>query len=1001
MSSFEKNISTGERTIAGDVDALVGLQLTSNGQHKIQVMQHAWVPWLVFSDQWNAANSYNLSLLSDLAYRSQKARNDGVPVDSESKDIFNFFRDDLAQKKSRIYPDGDFPLLTRSVRRGDHFQDLRFWDAGVIQPDGSGNSDPQAFAVRSRDQILISVRGTSELVDWLSDARFAMRPFTEGPRPANTATERPLQVHTGFHENFGILKPHIDAYLGEHLALDTPIDGRTQRDVILCGHSLGGATALLLAAYIRSHYSPRVMLYTYGMPRVGEEPFAAHYDPETGTEPIYHFRHVHHQDLVTRVPPRWGSHPMVELLLTQNSSPGLIETLDGDRVPYAHHGHLVYLPPSSNPVSVPTLSYRLTDLVNFEEYFVPGIDQEGVVNRAISKISGAFTDEDEALNNEDHDLYVRNAREKESMYWLTAYADVNAASHHASERQWNRVVSEITEALGKGMLHYIPNANAIQETAHRILDHFMVEYSEVVRRGLVKQIESVLDEEGTLAEQIYNRQTERQRLTQRIRRIQEDLDTELELRRLQRLPDVETRIRSRGHYRNEFGVQAAEGTVVIVLDVAKVDNDVLVMLDATSLFESSRSNTARADTVGADESPIRWVRVSAEQVRAAQAEAGAEEARIVLLLDDAGSDHRTSGPLADAGSMPKDASMPEDARPIPESAEDPTSMDGLGGMFATQPGVVFKRIGMPGLSGVIPVGHPVTPEHVTVDAYEYDAARRFVLNEHGALAAPRHEDAEADIERLSNRISEFRSMLEDEREALHRQTLSTAEIRIEKGNYYRKHGPLNMGEGTVVVDVDLPTDWLQRTGQPAFTDVFVCVDPSPLVEDARPTWIRVTAAQLRAARQEVRQEGQADVGTEPVTLTVLLDESTCPTDTPVGREYQCKQVFADQPGVVMKHATVPGLADAIPYGERLGPGDVRASVYLYDADARLEHLDRINELREQLAEAVNQRTALYPYEDLFDYLPPLRAYEDSDPAETSRQVFRSFLDEISEAEQEK
>ena len=157
----ENHISSGDRPISGDLDSLNGLQLTSNAQHTIHIVEQSWIPWIVFSDQWNAANAHNLALLSTLSYADQLADEKGfIPRTGEpgkGQAIADFFEQSLHAQESRSVPGTrSLPLLTRSVRRGDHFQDLRFWDAGVIQPDGPANTDPQAVAVRSRDHILRS-----------------------------------------------------------------------------------------------------------------------------------------------------------------------------------------------------------------------------------------------------------------------------------------------------------------------------------------------------------------------------------------------------------------------------------------------------------------------------------------------------------------------------------------------------------------------------------------------------------------------------------------------------------------------------------------------------------------------------------------------------------------------------------------------------------------------------------------------------------------------------
>jgi predicted lipase len=169
--------------------------------------------------------------------------------------------------------------MTRTVPEGEHFQDLRFWDSNQIGADRDTQppaediaeqfqryySDTQAFAASSADQILISCRGTSEWIDWLRDLAAYTTAFPYGPPSFG---DEPAQVHAGFFGAFAFLQPYVEAYLNEFLPKTDENGDPTgeQKQVVVCGHSLGGAIGLLIAAYIRSEHTANVMLYTYGMP---------------------------------------------------------------------------------------------------------------------------------------------------------------------------------------------------------------------------------------------------------------------------------------------------------------------------------------------------------------------------------------------------------------------------------------------------------------------------------------------------------------------------------------------------------------------------------------------------------------------------------------------------------------------------------------------------------------------------------------------------------------
>jgi len=74
--------------------------------------------------------------------------------------------------------------------------------------------------------------------------------------------------------------------------------------VIVTGHSLGGATATLILAYLFVNGEvllpmDRLFVYTYGQPRVGGYNFASWYNGVIGGR---HFRLVHYNDMVPHVP---------------------------------------------------------------------------------------------------------------------------------------------------------------------------------------------------------------------------------------------------------------------------------------------------------------------------------------------------------------------------------------------------------------------------------------------------------------------------------------------------------------------------------------------------------------------------------------------------------------------------------------------------------------------------------------------------------------------------
>ncbi len=137
------------------------------------------------------------------------------------------------------------------------------------------------FIAESTTQIIISVRGTASFQDAVQDAEAKQVDFKEGKG----------QVHLGFYEGFGFVKQKLDAYLKKHPQAD--------KTFVVTGHSLGAAVATLIAAYLREKITSKVILYTYGSPRVGNKTFADRY---TRTKPFTYYRIVNGSDVVTMVP---------------------------------------------------------------------------------------------------------------------------------------------------------------------------------------------------------------------------------------------------------------------------------------------------------------------------------------------------------------------------------------------------------------------------------------------------------------------------------------------------------------------------------------------------------------------------------------------------------------------------------------------------------------------------------------------------------------------------
>ncbi|MCY4489811.1 MAG: lipase family protein [Deltaproteobacteria bacterium] len=148
-----------------------------------------------------------------------------------------------------------------------------------------GDIDTQGFLAVGKQRMLAAFRGTESLPDWLTNLQTVRNP---GPWE-NT------KVHEGFQDAFHAAALRIGEIIGRT---------RSQHEVWLTGHSLGGALAVLLAATLLENGLAVTGLYTFGAPRVGDLDFATRLDKEL--EDGAHWRVVNEGDVVPHLPPEWG-----------------------------------------------------------------------------------------------------------------------------------------------------------------------------------------------------------------------------------------------------------------------------------------------------------------------------------------------------------------------------------------------------------------------------------------------------------------------------------------------------------------------------------------------------------------------------------------------------------------------------------------------------------------------------------------------------------------------
>ncbi|MCP1462205.1 lipase family protein [Pseudomonas sp. S3E17] len=307
-------------------------------------------PMLSTEDEFCALNLYQLALFAALSYCDFGQEPSKKPVDKvhfpldpsvgnlfgkqlsgyreawrvdpeQTRRFLPLYEDVPYSRRFEILPfDPELYLQNRPElgEKQEHPASLHFFD------DEKDGTDTQAFITHHDEVILISVRGTFSTADALRDANAHQVAFADGVGKA----------HEGFYQAYRAVRDFVLRYLSQfHIG---------QR-IVICGHSLGGAIALLLAEALRRipERNYNILLYTYGAPRAADAEFTA------GASTLVHHRIVNHNDPIPSVPAPWMNTtaklwiPGAVTLFSAPTAGGLLFAAGLVRIggnPYQHHG---------------------------------------------------------------------------------------------------------------------------------------------------------------------------------------------------------------------------------------------------------------------------------------------------------------------------------------------------------------------------------------------------------------------------------------------------------------------------------------------------------------------------------------------------------------------------------------------------------------------------------------------------------------------------------------
>ncbi|WP_445494960.1 lipase family protein [Photorhabdus sp. SF281] len=299
-----------------------------NCRHVLEVCPfRTWVLQLHHQKEYSLVNAYNQCLMSVLAYADGDVNTEGS--------VAHFFNRQMVDVSTLPYKVEELSAtpVVYDVPFSERYTQVEFINSKA--GDNKQGNTQLFYAVSQRD-VIVSWRGTTNITDAVTDATYQPLGLGCDEKALCSGFIHHGNVHKGFWEAFSLVaRLRVPSDTTQEVFSDI-LDLAKNKRLFICGHSLGGALALLHSAQLKEH-DP--CLYSYGMPRV------LTVSAIRELADITHYRHVNENDPIPSLPPEknldnwlydcWG--PLGYLF----SPVELLDFTNSGEI-FLHHGKIVH-----------------------------------------------------------------------------------------------------------------------------------------------------------------------------------------------------------------------------------------------------------------------------------------------------------------------------------------------------------------------------------------------------------------------------------------------------------------------------------------------------------------------------------------------------------------------------------------------------------------------------------------------------------------------------------